>query len=158
MILDRFELSISYHQFAIADAGNDRPFNDWSPQHVVQGFSWRPESACFQTPFEDGAYSFEVLIVSGRASLDHRSTRAIVVPFPERKTDRLEISAIGSSHVLAMPRNCNSILAEFIEDGAGIVPLIKLQFYNEVSAVYRIEKADSDEMANVTILSTAEPA
>lgn len=41
-------MSLSYKTLTVHRAGIDLPFNDWTPTHVSQGFSWRPESVSFR--------------------------------------------------------------------------------------------------------------
>jgi hypothetical protein len=156
MKVESFEIFVSYYQFGVYDAAMDRPFNDWSAQHVAQGFSWRPESAFFQSPFEDGPHFFQVQLSDDRPLPDKRSQRAIVVPFPRIITREVEIGSIGSSHTFAMPAARNSIFAEFIARRKE-TPLVKLTFYNESRALFRIVRAESSDMATATLLTTAQP-
>ena len=37
-----FDIEIAYGQIAIFAASLENPFNDWSAEHIAQGFSWRP--------------------------------------------------------------------------------------------------------------------
>lgn len=158
MSLVSFELQISYGQFGIFDASMESPFNDWSAAHVAQGFSWRPDSAWFAVPFEDGPYAFEVVSTDGRPSFDETAHRAILVPFPQMTTADLEIASVGSSHMMQSSSDRDSILAEFYSGSRTKVPLIRLTFYNEGSSVFQIIKADSAEMANARILKIARAA
>lgn len=44
-----FELSYTHAHIAVFEAGLSNPFNDSTPEHDAQGFSWRPGSVSFGT-------------------------------------------------------------------------------------------------------------
>ncbi|TMJ37905.1 MAG: hypothetical protein E6G89_13305, partial [Alphaproteobacteria bacterium] len=157
MKAEKFELLVSYYQFGIFDAAVKNPFNDWFPEHVAQGFAWRPDSAFFQTPFGDGAHVFEVWVANHRPPLDGKAVRAIIVPFPKRTTAALEVGSVGASHVLRMPADRDSIFVEFAVYEDSEIPLVRITFYNEGETVFQIVKADSAEMANAKLVVTAQP-
>mgnify|MGYP003353654771 CR=1 FL=1 len=60
-----FELTVSYSQVAVFIDGVASPFSLWVPEHVHQGFAWRPDSASFRT-LADGKHS--VVVASGAAA------------------------------------------------------------------------------------------
>ena len=45
-------LEISYGQLAVFANSLPQPFNDWTDQHVSQGFAWRPGSVTFRSMVE----------------------------------------------------------------------------------------------------------
>lgn len=92
-----FAVDVSYSQIAVFDGGLQSPFNDWSDQHVLQGFSWRVGSSSFKTLIESGPMTVEVVMLD-RAALTDRSTRAISVPFPCEENSSIEIATIAESH------------------------------------------------------------
>ena len=44
-----FLVEISHAQLAVFDSTLTAPFNDWTDDHVKQGFAWRPGSVSFMT-------------------------------------------------------------------------------------------------------------
>jgi hypothetical protein len=57
-----FAIEILYRQIAVFRSRLEHPFNDWTPRHVKQGFSWRPGSVSFATLVESGPHSVEVRV------------------------------------------------------------------------------------------------
>jgi hypothetical protein len=53
-------LQVSCGQLAVFASSLKQPFNDWSDQHVSQGFAWRPGSVSFRSVVEAGRHSIEI--------------------------------------------------------------------------------------------------
>ncbi|MBN9391540.1 MAG: hypothetical protein J0I20_26140 [Chloroflexi bacterium] len=60
-MLEIFDFYISYSQLIIFDNELEAPFNDWRPEHVAQGFSWREGSVSFRTLEDNGSMRVEWL-------------------------------------------------------------------------------------------------
>src|SRR4051812_42082110 len=91
-----FTLDVSYGQLCVFDGNLPNPFNDWSDEHVRQGFSWRKGSACFRTLNEGGP----VLVEVGEADhieLKPFTTRAISVPFTVVPNSSVEVATVTES-------------------------------------------------------------
>ena len=90
------EIDISYSQIAAFHADLAEPFNDWSEQHVAQGFAWRPGSVSFATLDDGGVLRVNV---TSKTFDDSRSTatRVIQVPFDVSEHGPVELASIGSS-------------------------------------------------------------
>ncbi|QIG51747.1 hypothetical protein G5V57_30970 [Nordella sp. HKS 07] len=93
-----------------------------------------------------------------RPLLDKHAQRAIIVPFPTATTMELEVSTIGTSHVLNRTFDKNSIFVEFVPGTRGRISLVRLRFYDEDVPLFAVLKADSAEMEKAVLITTAWPA
>lgn len=90
-------LLVSYSQISIFDGTLENPFNNWTEQHVRQGFSWRDGSVSFKTLIESGQLEVRILYVR-KFFPDASSLRTISVPFVCQEGARIEIATITESH------------------------------------------------------------
>lgn len=112
-----FRLNVSYAQVGVFDASMEVPFNDWTPECVGQGFSWREKTSFFQTLEEDGPLNVLVKVVNQYEALD-TSQRSIRVPFAVPLSGEIEIASISDSHLLTVPTGDYSLYFEtWIENG-----------------------------------------
>ena len=86
---------VSYSQISVFDPSLPNPFNDWSPQHVAQGFSWRPQSVSFRTLAEAGRHDVEILVTDDEVALLASAERAIEVPFCLARGRLIEVASIS---------------------------------------------------------------
>jgi len=89
-----FRLNVSYSQISIFDAELEQPFNDWTDEHVAQGFAWRPGSVSFATLNPFGETDVVVAIGKTPPSLLETAVRAIAVPFTVPQHGKVEISTV----------------------------------------------------------------
>lgn len=75
-----FKLPVVYSHIAVVDSKNLNQLNDWSVQHVAQGFSWRAGSVSFGT-LHNGIIQVEVTLVDEFPPLQQDTLRAIRVSF-----------------------------------------------------------------------------
>lgn len=101
MLIDSFELLVSYHQIAVFDAMLSLPFNDWRPEHVRQGFVWRPRSVSFGV-LDDLPMTIEVRIAESVRIRDD-ALRVIRVPFLVVPEARLEVATVAFERDIAVP-------------------------------------------------------
>jgi len=88
-------MNISYSQIAVFSADVSDPFNDWTDEHVAQGFSWRPESVSFKTIEEAGSMDFEVNTTTSFEPATSSAVRVIRVPFRVSERGEVEVASIG---------------------------------------------------------------
>ncbi|WP_145289033.1 competence protein ComJ [Pirellulimonas nuda] len=105
-----FTVSVSYSQIAAFNGELENPFNDWTDQHVAQGFSWRPESVSFKTMFEAGPISVEVQMADDLPTPS--GTRAIAVPFTCPEAGKVEIASIADGRETNIPPGSYQLLFE----------------------------------------------
>lgn len=105
-----FDLDVSYSQIAVFNGNLDNPLNDWTDQHVAQGFSWRPESVSFKTLVEVGLVSVEARI--SKSLPTPSGTRAITVPFTCSEAGKVEIASIADGRDTSIPPGSYQLLFE----------------------------------------------
>lgn len=128
-MMQNFEVYISYGQLAVFGADLKNPFNDWTEQHVLQGFAWREESVSFATMHDAGTYKVELEMVA-HFQMDVGVKRAISVPFEVKANQLLEIASISDGQTVQLkPAHYQLIFQEwskknkkcrlsFVENGA----------------------------------------
>lgn len=89
-------LFISHSQIAFFNGKLVNPFNNWTRQHVAQGFSWRKESVSFGTLVDGGRIDVE-FINAGEFRPTGGAVRVISVPFLCLESSSLEIASIVES-------------------------------------------------------------
>jgi len=95
----KHKIDISYSQICIFHSNMENPFNDWTVQHIKQGFSWRAGSVSFKTLLDYGKVDVNISIVN-RIQIDPLSTRIISVPLTVNEDNTLEIASITDSITL----------------------------------------------------------
>ncbi|HRI66419.1 MAG TPA: competence protein ComJ [Polyangium sp.] len=97
--MSTFSLEVTYAQVAVFDTCLKHPFNDWSDEHVAQGFAWRPGSVSFSTL--EPAGELVVRVERSAASPDvTNAERAISVPFSVPIHGAIEIATIARSFAI----------------------------------------------------------
>jgi len=92
-----FSVDVSYSQIAVFNRDLENPFNDWSDEHVAQGFSWRDESVSFKTLIDAGPAVVEVVLAEGMPT--RTGIRAISVPFTCSEGGQVEIASIADGRL-----------------------------------------------------------
>jgi hypothetical protein len=100
--LATFHSYVRFGQVIVADAAMENPYNDWTPRHIAQGFSWRPGSVAFRMLYDAPRIDIEVRL-SSSVQVDAASERAILVPFVVSATSGVEIDREYLVHVPAGP-------------------------------------------------------
>jgi hypothetical protein len=136
------EIDISYRQLAVFDTRMQNPFNDWSADHVAQGFAWRPGSVSFGT-FEDGA--LEVEVNRKPFDPDSKAERVIAVPFSVPEAE-LEVASIASSFAIALPAGEYELVFEHGRNEKGMWAVLHFVPVDAPTSA-RIIRAD-DELKN----------
>jgi hypothetical protein len=151
------EIGISYSQIAAFDPAMDKPFNDWSDQHVAQGFAWRPGSVSFGTLESGGKAHVSVrLLVEESFQPKEDAARAIQVPFTVSLKNEVEIASIASGQRLEIPSGEYCLI---FETGLRRDQMwCWFTFKKQVDAVPRILRADDELTPPEQFVMTAEPA
>ncbi|MEW4455215.1 competence protein ComJ [Bremerella sp. JC817] len=150
----RFNIEISYSQISVFNGRLAEPFNDWSPDHVAQGFSWRPESVAFMTLIDAGPVDAEVRIEE--TSPNPSGARAIRVPFECPEDGVIEIASITDGVETSIPPGRYALLFEtgMQEDQCWC----RLTFTPDPSATPAVLIADGELHPSDPLLMEAEPA
>jgi hypothetical protein len=153
-----FELEISYTQVAVFDSTLTDPFNDWTDEHVAQGFTWRPGSVSFGTLENSGAISvgvFRSQVLDDRTST---AERIIVVPFTVPKHGAIEVASIGSSAALEVPPGEYELTFEHGRSQEGVMWANLYFRLVESPCAPRIIRADAELNPPTVFVMTANPA
>lgn len=153
-----FDIEVSYTQLAVFDPTLDAPFNDWTDEHVAQGFAWRLGSVSFGTLQSAGTIHVEVVISRSFAVAGSQGERVIVVPFTVPTHGELEIASIGSSALVELPPGDYELIYEHGHDDRGIM-WAKFYFCPSVGLVVaRVLRAGPELNPPEVLVMTAEPA
>ena len=147
-------LYISYSQIAIFQADLERPYNDWSTDHVLQGFAWRPQSVSFGTLEEDGDLRLSIEIKQTFSVIKDGTIRAIRVPFTVKGIT--EIASISDGFKIQVPDGDYSLYFETGRDMNGMWGL--LTFVEEYNSEAAILLCGGQIKPGKKLLMTANPA
>jgi hypothetical protein len=152
----RFSIDVSYRQVCVFLADQHNPFNNWTEQHVEQGFAWRPGSVSFRT-FDDGSLAVSVM---GNRRFDESSTatRVIRVPFSAPTGSTVEVGSIFDSQQIELAAGEYALTFEHGHDADGTM-WCNLLFEPVASAVQAdVLRADKELRPGEQLLMNAEPA
>ncbi|HZH97796.1 MAG TPA: competence protein ComJ [Fimbriimonadaceae bacterium] len=153
-----FNLEVSYTQVAVFDSTLTAPFNDWTDDHVNQGYAWRPGSVSFGTLESSGAIRVEVFRSRELNERTSPAERIIVVPFSVPEHGTIEIASIGSNAVLEVPPGEYELTFEHGRDPEGAM-WANLYFRRvEAPVAPRIVRADAELNPPDVLVMTASPA
>jgi len=155
MLFTQFGLYVSYRQLCVFDAEMENPFNEWTPQHSAQGFSWRPGSVSFGTLVESG--DARILIHLGPGpDPDSGIIRAIRVPFRVPESGIVEVASIEDSTRLELPNGEYELTFQTgRSDGTETITLV---FERKSGSTAEIVIRDSKLQPRYPLLMDANPA
>ncbi len=150
-----FNVFISYSQIAVFPGQLEQPFNDWTREHVKQGFAWRPESVSFATLTESGNAQISWDLKS-EFRLRPDTVRAIQVPFfvPDGS---IEIASISDGQEIPFERGQYLLVFETGLNDDGTMWCC-FSFVKSPSATAAILKLDKDIVPPSPLLMEATPA
>jgi len=149
-------IEVSYRQLAVFPAGVSDPFNDWTEQHLAQGFSWRPESVSFATLSEAGVHSVDVVVTDSPNEPARNAQRVIEVPFNARE-GALELASISESIPFWIPPGPYLLRCELFGPSGGLEQVV-LTFLKGVSPRFCSRDSGGKELSETALLKTARPA
>ncbi|MBL8171499.1 MAG: hypothetical protein JNJ50_25280 [Acidobacteria bacterium] len=149
-------INISYSQICVFDSSLQNPFNDWTDDHVSQGFSWRYNAVSFRTLEEFGIAEVEVVIKS-HIDIKTNTVRAIQVPFTVPENGSIDVASIEDSKSLEINPGRYTLVFETGFDNYGNM-WCSLSFVSAFSEEAKILKADDELNPPPTLVMTANPA
>src|SRR5882724_9928927 len=147
----RFQIFVSYSQICVFDATLLRPFNNWTPQHVAQGFAWRPGSACFKTLQESQTYNAELL--TKEIEIPASAIRVIAVPFFAPSSGMIEVASISGGQQIELSPGPYELRFEALPG-----PEIRFVFSKGREPRFIVLRKDGEIAPAVPLLETAQPA
>jgi len=151
-------LNVSYGQLAVYSSALQQPFNDWTDQHVDQGFAWRPGSVSFRTMAEAGPHSIEVTTVDHVYGIDADVVRAIEVPFVVPIDGAIEVASISDAVALSLTPGSFLLRCEFLRPAATAIERVRLIFAKEDVPRFAVVRADQSLSVSGELLTTARAA
>lgn len=151
-------LEVSYGQLVVFASALRQPFNDWTDQHVAQGFAWRPGSVSFRTLVEAGPHSVEINIVDQVGAVDPDAVRVIEVPFDVPANGAIEVGSISDSVPLSLPSGTFLLRCEFLGSGDVAGERVRLVFARKDVPRFAVVRADEALSMDGELLTTAQAA
>ena len=151
-------VNVSYSQLAIFARALQQPFNDWTDEHVAQGFAWRPGSVSFRTLVEAGLHSVEIHVVDHAGTVSADAVRATEVPFEVPADGEIEVGSISSSIALTLPPGLFLLRCEFLRPAAGGCERVRLVFAKKDTPRFAVVRADESLSVSAELLKTANAA
>jgi len=151
----RISVDILYAQLCVFDPSLDRPYNTWTHEHVLQGFSWRDGSVSFATQCESPDAEIDVKTSGSPPELSGART-AIIVPFTVPIHGVVEIGSVMAGEQIAVPAGRYAL--HFVEYGGADAPAFALSFIPADDVVPEIVVPSETASRRAEYLMTAEPA
>ena len=135
----------------------ENPFNDWTNDQVMQGFSWRKNSVSFRTLQEMGMHYIDIYLGDHVGELLAGVQRAIEVPFEVPRDGAIDLASIGASIPLQLPAGRYLLRCEFFRLVEGSTPKVRLSFGSKDAPHFAVPY--TDESLHIDKLVTdAQPA
>ena len=156
-VIDSFDLLVSYYQIALFDRNLDDHFNDWRPEHIRQGFAWRPRSVSFGTL--DILNMLIQVQLADTVHLRSDTVRAIRVPFSVHPGARIDVAVVADKRGVHVPPGEYALTFEHGIDKTGDKMWCTFTFVPDPAAEPAILIADP-ELSNPPdpLLMEADPA
>lgn len=149
---------VSYGQFAVFASSLTQPFNDWTDQHVAQGFAWRPGSVSFRTMSPAGSHVVDVEVVEYLNAVHPDALRAVEVPFEVPTDGEIEVGSIAETVPLTLPAGSFVLRCEFMQSRCEDSNRIRLIFAKLEVPRFAVVRADKELKVSGELLTGAEPA
>lgn len=153
-----FGFELSYGQLAVFASSLKQPYNDWTDQHVSQGFAWRPGSVSFRSMVEAGRHAVEINIANHVGAIHPNAVRVVEVPFEVPADGAVEVGSIEETVPLTLPAGSFLLRCEFMRSTANSEAHVRLTFAKKDTPHFALVRADPELSAGRELLKTAEPA
>lgn len=151
-------LEVSYGQLAVFASSLKQPFNDWTDQHVSQGFAWRPGSVSFRSMVEAGRHSIEIDVANHVGAVHPDAVRVVEVPFEIPADGTVEVGSIAETVPLSLPAGSFLLRCEFLQPAGAAGERVRLTFAKKDAPRFAVVRADAELSASGELRMTAQPA
>jgi hypothetical protein len=145
---------VSYNQICVFDPALANPFNDWTEDHVRQGFSWRPGSVSFGAL--ENTETDIVVAASDSMNPDPSAFRIITVPFTVPAGGHVVVGSIGDERQVAIAPGVYQLSFELAKRERR--PWCRLSFVANSNPHAEIIKTDSELTKSDVLVMIAHPA
>lgn len=150
---------VSYGQLAVFASSLQQPFNDWTDQHVSQGFAWRPGSVSFRSIVEAGRHTVEIDVAEHVGAVHPDAVRVVEVPFEVPADGAVEVGSIAETVPLSLPAGLFLLRCEFLQPASTAgEERVRLTFARKDAPRFAVVRADQELSAGGELLTTARPA
>ena len=151
-------LFVTHSQIAVFKANLQNPFNDWTQEHVDQGFAWREGSVSFATLIDAGPHRIDIVVTVAPETASQQALRVIAVPFSVAGDATLELATVSESTALKIPAARYELRCElFARDPSGVWP-VRLVFVRTDTPDFKIIRNDGALVIHRQLLKSAQPA
>jgi hypothetical protein len=151
-------LELSYGQLTVFARSLKQPFNDWTDQHVSQGFAWRPGSVSFRSMIEAGRHSIEIDVVNHASAVHPDAVRAVEVSFEIPADGAVDIGSIAETVPLSLPAGSFLLRCEFLRPAGTAGERVRLTFAKKDPMRFAVVRADPELSTDGELLTTAQAA
>lgn len=151
-------LAVFHGQLAVFVSALEQPFNDWTDQHVSQGFAWRPGSVSFSAKVEVSRHDIEINVAKHIGAVHPEAVRAVEVPFEIPADGAIEIGSIAETVPLLLPAGSYLLRCEFLEPAGAAGERVRLTFAKEDAPRFALVLADPGLSTHGELMTTAQPA
>ncbi|ERF85425.1 hypothetical protein JQ559_00985 [Bradyrhizobium viridifuturi] len=150
---------LSYGQLSVFASALKDPYNDWTDQHISQGFTWRPGSVSFSSMVGSGRHSVDIHVVNHAAPVHPNAVRAVEVPFEVPADGAIEVGSISETVPLELPAGSFLLRCEFFQpSGTHEDERVRLTFAKKDAPRFAVVRADPELSIGDELLKTARPA
>jgi len=152
------DLEVSYGQLAVFASSLKQPFNDWTDQHVLQGFAWRPGSVSFRSMVVAGRHSIEIDVADHVGAVHADAVRVVEVPFEIPADGAVDVGSIAETVPLSLPAGSFLLRCEFLHTADATGERVRLTFAKKDTPRFAVVRADPELSVSGELLMTAQPA
>jgi hypothetical protein len=152
------DLEVSYGQLAVFASSLKQPFNDWTDQHVAQGFAWRPGSVSFRTMVEGGRHSILIDVISHVGVVHPDAVRVVEVPLDIPPDGAVEVGSIAETVSLSLPPGSFLLRCEFLQPPSVAGERVRFTFAQKDAPRFAVVRADPELSVSSELLTNAQPA
>ena len=152
------EFEVSYGQLAVFASSLELPFNDWTDQHVSQGFAWRPGSVSFRSMAVAGRHLVEIDVASQAGVVHRDAVRVVEVPFEVPADGAVDVGSIAETVQLSLPPGAFLLRCEFLSPPGAEGERARLTFCRGEVPDFAVVRADAELSVGGELLTTAQPA
>lgn len=145
---------VSYNQICLFDAALDEPFNDWTDEHVRQGFAWRPGSVSFG--MVENTETTVVVEAKNTVELDPSAFRVIAVPFTVPAHSSVVVGSVGDERQIEIDAGTYRLIFELGSKHKR--PWCRFSFVADSNPQPQIIRADLAITKHGILLMSASPA
>lgn len=155
-----FLMTITHSQINVFDE-QFPDFNNWTEEHVAQGFSWRKGHVSFGVPDHDGSTLVDVRAVDEFPPLSDAVNRVIKVPF--LVSSRMIVATIIDDAITDIKKSSYQLEFRLLDGNLRDQQyphslLVELFLKEDISPIFEIVRRDGEMTTDSVLTTKADPA